>query len=86
MQNEIGCHTAIFNRYGLTPQAKVIGFQDSAQDPVDWPTSPGKGIEQLLNRSGLKKEDISLWEINEAFAVVVIANARILGLDLVRLI
>lgn len=71
-------------RYGLTPQAKVIGFQDSAQDSVDWPTSPARGIEQLLKKTGLKKEDIAMWEVNEAFAVVVIANARILGLDLVR--
>jgi hypothetical protein len=37
---------------------------------VDWPTSPGKGIETLLKRTGLKVEDIDMWEINEAFAVV----------------
>ncbi len=70
-------------RYGLTAQAKILGFQDSAQNPVDWPTSPALGIEQLLKRMKLTKEDISLWEINEAFAMVVIANANILGIDLV---
>ena len=73
----------IFSRYGLTPQAKIIGFQDSAQDPVDWPTSPAIGMNQLLRRLNLTKDDISLWEINEAFAMVVLANAQILGLDLV---
>jgi acetyl-CoA C-acetyltransferase len=73
-----------FHRFGLEPKAKILGFQDSAQDPVDWPTSPGKGIEILLERSKLTKDDISLWEINEAFAMVVLANASILRLDLVR--
>ena len=68
----------------MTPQAKIIGFQDSAQDPVDWPTSPAIGMSQLLKRQNLTKDDISLWEINEAFAMVVLANAQILGLDLVN--
>lgn len=77
MVNETG-----LKKYGLTPQAKILGFQDSAQNPVDWPTSPALGIEQLLKRMNLTKDDISLWEINEAFAMVVIANANILGLDI----
>lgn len=36
---------------------------------------------QLLSKSGLKKEDISLWEVNEAFAVVALANTKILEID-----
>ena len=36
---------------------------------------------QLLEKSGLKKEDVSMWEVNEAFSVVALANQNILGLD-----
>ena len=69
-------------KYGLTPKAKIIGFMDSAQNPVEWPTSPAVGIENLLKTLNLSKEDVSMWEINEAFALVVLANAKLLGLDL----
>ena len=55
---------------------------DSAQNPVEWPTSPAVGIETLLKKLDLSKEDVSMWEINEAFALVVLANAKLLGLDL----
>ena len=64
------------------PVAKILGFEDAALDPVDWPTAPAVGIQSLLSRFGLDaNKDISQWEINEAFAMVVIANARILGLS-----
>ncbi|XP_023331190.1 acetyl-CoA acetyltransferase, mitochondrial [Eurytemora carolleeae] len=68
--------------HNLKPLARVIAYSDSAVNPVDWPVAPAKGIQDLLNRAGMKKEDISKWEINEAFAVVVLANARILDLNL----
>ncbi len=64
------------------PIAKILGFEDAALDPVDWPTAPAVGIQSLLSRFGLDaNKDIHQWEINEAFAMVVIANARILGLS-----
>ena len=64
------------------PIAKILGFEDAALDPVDWPTAPAVGIQSLLSRFGLDaNKDINKWEINEAFAMVVIANARILGLS-----
>lgn len=55
---------------------------DSAQTPVEWPTSPAIGIKMLLERLKLTKDDISMWEINEAFALVILANAQLLGLKL----
>ena len=58
-----------------------MDFEDSAQDPVDWPTSPALGIEQLLKRLDMPASKIDMWEINEAFAMVVLANIRLLGLD-----
>lgn len=36
---------------------------------------------QILSQAGLKKEDIAMWEINEAFSVVVLANIKMLGID-----
>ena len=71
------------SRYDIQkPIAKVIGFEDSALDPVDWPIAPATGIKAMLSRFSLDPvKDISKWEINEAFAMVVLANARILGLS-----
>jgi len=66
----------------LKPLARIVAFSDAAVNPVDWPIAPAKGIQELLIRAGLKASDITKWEINEAFAVVVIANARILGIDI----
>ena len=76
--------SSIFDcRYNIqNPIAKIIGFEDSALDPVDWPTAPAVGIKSMLSRFGLDPiKDIHKWEINEAFAMVVLANARILGLS-----
>ena len=69
-------------RYNVKPLARILGFVDSAQEPTDWPTSPAIGIKKLLQDLKLKPDDIDAYEINEAFSVVVLANAKILGLDL----
>ena len=66
---------------GLPPLAKVVGYSDAALKPTDWPVAPAVGVKQLLDNHRLTVEDISLWEINEAFAVVVIANCKLLGID-----
>ena len=73
----------LFLRYNISsPIAKIVGFQDAAVDPVDWPIAPAVGIQSLLSRHSLDAtKDIDRWEINEAFAMVVIANSRILGLS-----
>jgi len=66
---------------GLKPLARIIGFADAAQAPIDFPTSPSKAIPIALKRAGLTIQDIGFWEINQAFAVVSLANMQILGLD-----
>jgi acetyl-CoA acetyltransferase len=73
----------IYSRYKIQkPIARIVGFEDAALDPVDWPIAPAVGIKALLSRFGLDAtKDIHQWEINEAFAMVVIANLRILGLS-----
>ena len=62
--------------------AKILGFVDSAQDTVDWPTSPALGIKTILEQLKLNVDDVASYEINEAFSVVILANAKLLGLNL----
>lgn len=62
--------------------AKILAFVDSAQDPIEWPTSPALGISKILEDLNLKSQDIAAFEINEAFAVVVLAIAKLCQLDL----
>ena len=65
----------------LTPLAKIIGYADAAQDPKWFTTSPAKAVPIVLNKSKLKIDDIDLFEFNEAFSVVGLANMKILNID-----
>jgi len=59
---------------GLTPEAKILGFADAAQDPLWFTTSPALAIPKALKNAGIAKEDVDFYEVNEAFATVAIAN------------
>lgn len=61
--------------------AKILSSADAATDPIDFTIAPAKAIPIALERAGVKKEDVAVWEINEAFAAVVLANVKILGLE-----
>jgi acetyl-CoA C-acetyltransferase len=63
------------------PLARIVGAATFAQAPEWFTTAPAGAIERLLTRVGWRTADVDLWEINEAFAVVSIANNRALGLD-----
>ncbi|HVZ85455.1 MAG TPA: thiolase family protein [Polyangia bacterium] len=69
---------------GWKPLARIVGAAVHAQAPEWFTTAPAGAIERLLGRIGWKKDDVDLWEINEAFAVVSIANNQMLGLDPAR--
>jgi acetyl-CoA C-acetyltransferase len=69
-------------KYNLKPLAKIISYADAAQAPEWFPTSPSIAIPKALEQAHLKLEDIDLFEINEAYASVVLSNQQILGLDL----
>jgi acetyl-CoA C-acetyltransferase len=69
---------------GWKPVARVVGSAGHAQAPEWFTTAPAGAIERLLGKVGWKKDDVDLWEINEAFAVVSIANNQMLGLDPAR--
>uniref|UniRef100_A0A0A9YVD6 acetyl-CoA C-acetyltransferase n=1 Tax=Lygus hesperus TaxID=30085 RepID=A0A0A9YVD6_LYGHE len=64
-----------------TPIARIVGFADGETKPIDFPIAPAFAIPKLLKQTGVKTEDVALWEINEAFSVVVLANIKMLGLD-----
>ncbi|KAF3928816.1 hypothetical protein ABW21_db0209922 [Orbilia brochopaga] len=61
--------------------AKIVSYADAAVDPIDFPLAPAKAIPIALERAGIKKDDIALWEINEAFAAVSKALEKTLELD-----
>lgn len=66
---------------GLKPLAYIRGYADVAQEPKWFTTSPAKAIPKALEKAGLKVSDVDYFEFNEAFAVVGLANAKILGLN-----
>jgi len=69
------------NRFGATPLARIIGYADGATDPIDFPIAPKFSTDKLLKMVNMSPEDVDLWEINEAFAVVVLANMKLHNLD-----
>ncbi|RQM07818.1 hypothetical protein DH86_00000701 [Scytalidium sp. 3C] len=74
---------AIAQQYGAGSRvlARICGSADAALDPVDFPVAPAKAVPIALERAGITKEDVAVWEFNEAFAAVIKANEKILGLE-----
>jgi acetyl-CoA C-acetyltransferase len=70
---------------GLKPLAKILGFADAEQAPVDFTTSPSLAVPKALKNAGVELKDVDFWEVNEAFSVVALANAKILGISQDRL-
>jgi acetyl-CoA C-acetyltransferase len=70
---------------GLQPLARILSYADAEQMPQWFTTSPSLALPRAINKAGLKIEDIDYWEINEAFSVVGIENARRMGIPLNRL-
>ena len=66
---------------GLSPLVEIIAQASSAKAPIEFTTAPADSVNKVLKRSNLKLSDIDLFEINEAFAVVSLANNKLLGLD-----
>ena len=71
----------MLEKYSLTPLAKIIGYADAAQTPEWFTTSPSIAIPKALKQAGLSQDQIDYFEINEAYASVILANQRILGID-----
>ncbi|EME83448.1 uncharacterized protein MYCFIDRAFT_59048 [Pseudocercospora fijiensis CIRAD86] len=61
--------------------AKIVAYADAAVDPIDFPVAPAKVVPLVLERAGISADQVKVWEFNEAFAAVIKANAKILGLE-----
>ncbi len=70
---------------GLTPLARITGHASYAQEPGLFTTAPVTAITRLLSRTGWALEDVDLWEVNEAFAVVPMVAMRDLGIPHARM-
>ena len=66
---------------GLKPLAYISGYADAAQEPKWFTTAPAKALPKALDKAQIKISDVDYFEFNEAFAVVGLANSKILGLD-----
>jgi acetyl-CoA C-acetyltransferase len=62
--------------HNLTPLFKIRGFGDSARDPVEFTVAPSDAVPKALKHAGLSLKDVDYHEINEAFSVVALVNAR----------
>lgn len=69
----------------IKPLALIISYADAETDPCDFPLAPTMAIPLALKRAGLSIEEISLFEINEAFSAVIIANQKVLFLSTLTL-
>ena len=67
---------------GLKPLARIVAYGSFAKEPMWFTTAPTDVIKKVLAKAGLKLDDIDLFEINEAFAVVTLVVNRALGLDM----
>jgi acetyl-CoA C-acetyltransferase len=69
------------NELGLNPLAYIKSYADAAQEPKWFTTAPAKALPKALDKAGISISDVDFFEFNEAFSVVGLANAKILGLD-----
>jgi acetyl-CoA C-acetyltransferase len=66
---------------GLKPRARIRSMATAGAEPVIMLTAPAPASKKALDKAGMSVKDIDLWEINEAFAVVPLQTARVLGID-----
>lgn len=66
---------------GLKPLAYIKSYADAAQEPKWFTTAPAKALPIALAKAGISKEDVDFFEFNEAFAVVGLANMKILDIS-----
>ena len=71
-------------RRGLSPMARIVGHARHSQEPAEFTIAPIGAIQKLFDKTGWSKDDVDLFEINEAFAMVTMLAMRDLGLDHAR--
>ena len=70
---------------GVKPLARIVAYSSAAKDPAWFTTAPVDAIEKVLKKAGMRKEDIDLFEINEAFAVVALATSKLGGIPIEKM-
>ncbi len=70
--------------HGLTPMARIVGHSRFSRAPEDFTLAPVGAVEKLLKSTGWNAQDVDLWEINEAFAMVTMLTMRAFELDHAR--
>lgn len=66
---------------GLKPMARMLGYAVAAVDPAIMGIGPAPAVRQLLDKTGVSKDEVDVWEANEAFAAQALAVTRELELD-----
>jgi acetyl-CoA C-acetyltransferase len=66
---------------GASVLARMTHWGHAARKPVEFTIAPADAVKAVLARASLTVKDVDLWELNEAFAVVALANLQLLGLD-----
>lgn len=83
------CVILVSGKFALKHKLNVLGiirsYDDYEQDPMMFTTSPSFAVQKTLKSINLKIEDIDIFEINEAFSVVALANSKLLGIDINKL-
>ncbi|KAF2259699.1 acetyl-CoA acetyltransferase IB [Lojkania enalia] len=72
---------AALKKYNLKPMAKILGWGDGAQNPSKFTTAPSLAIPKALKHAKIEQNAVDVFEINEAFSVVALANMKLLGID-----
>ncbi|MDY6487691.1 acetyl-CoA C-acyltransferase [Acinetobacter faecalis] len=62
--------SAVAANKGLNPLAKIVAYASNSQHPSEFTIAPVGAIQKVLNKTGWNAQDVDLWEINEAFAMV----------------
>ncbi|MCS6896327.1 MAG: acetyl-CoA C-acyltransferase [Bacteroidia bacterium] len=76
---------AAVKKYGLRPLARVLSWADAAREPEWFTIAPTDAIRKALERASLSIEQIDVFEINEAFSAVALANQHLLGIPIDKL-
>ncbi|RMD50802.1 MAG: thiolase family protein, partial [Ignavibacteria bacterium] len=66
---------------GFTPLVEIVAQSSAAKAPIEFTTAPADAIQKVVKKAEMNLNDIDLFEINEAFAVVSLAVGKLLGLD-----
>jgi acetyl-CoA C-acetyltransferase len=79
----VASETAV-KAHKLEPLARIVGYASVAQAPEAFTTAPAVAIDRVTKKLGITTDDIDLYEINEAFAVVALACAKLAKIDLTK--